>query len=168
MALSEMLDPVTGIDCALLKDCNGMEVDRNTLMFVPNELNILRQYECAAEPVMHLSSFFQHTAPTVHHILITLRARIQEMREETFMMYGDISYNEQLPVLTDRKKPEIIGSDAEKEQHGATVQPMLEEIYHFRKNLQTIWSNDVDFHLSETEWCMIQRSYLKTLQLPVC
>lgn len=133
MALSEMLDPETGIDRKLLKDVHGEPVDRNDLMFVPNELNMLRQYECAAEPVMKLSEFFQHSAPMVHQVLVVLRARIQEMREPTFLMYGDISYNENLSVLTDRKKTEIIGSDAEKEQHGATVQPMIEEIYDFRR-----------------------------------
>ena len=143
MALSEMLDSETGIDKHLLKDASGDPVDRNALMFVPNELSILRQYECAAEPVMRLSHFFQTSVPTVHQVLVTLRARIKEMREPTFLMYGDISYSDQT-ILADQKKIDIVGSDAEKEQHGATVQPMLEEIYDFRSLLQMIWSCVLD------------------------
>jgi hypothetical protein len=132
-SLTKMLDPVDGIDKHLLKDSNGDEVDPNDLMFMPNERVSLRQYECAAEPVMKLSHFFQHSVPMAHMILVTIRARIAEMRTSQFGMYGDISYSVPLKVLTNRVKNETVSADAETEQNKAPSSPMNKEIYIFRK-----------------------------------
>lgn len=130
-SLSIMLDEKDGIDRRLLTDANGNPVDRNELMFTPAEINLLRQYECAAEPVVQLSRFFQLDVPTAHLVLLYLRAKIDELRDTQFMMYGEISYSD-VPVLSDRKKTEIVGVDAEVEQQGATVIAMVEPIYNFR------------------------------------
>jgi hypothetical protein len=127
-ALARMLDPEFGIDKSLLKDSNGDEVDPNCLMFMPNERVSLRQYECASEPVMKLSHFFQHSVPMAHMILVTIRARIEEMRQSHFQLYGDLSYSENLAVLTNRVKNETISSEAKDPSL-----PMNKEIYMFRK-----------------------------------
>jgi hypothetical protein len=50
-----------GYDAALLKekDKNGDPIDKMLLIFSPRDQSILRQYECASEPVVLLSiSFF--------------------------------------------------------------------------------------------------------------
>jgi hypothetical protein len=48
-----------GCNAALLKekDKNGDPIDKMTLMFLPRDQSILRQYECASEPVVLLSKF---------------------------------------------------------------------------------------------------------------
>jgi hypothetical protein len=61
-----------GCDRNLLRDADGDPVDKMTLMFSPIDQMILRQYECAAEPVVLLSKFFQLNVPTSH----ILQARI--------------------------------------------------------------------------------------------
>lgn len=133
MALSIMLDETTGIDRKMLKDGNGQPVDLNEFMFTPAEQTLLRQYECAAEPAVNLSRFFQLSVPTAHLVLIYLRARIAEMRDTQFMMYHEISYS-MVPNIVNRPKTDRVGVDAEKNQHGGVVGPMVEPVYEFRRD----------------------------------
>jgi hypothetical protein len=71
-------------DASLLKDANGSDVDKDTLMFTQNDQMILRQYKCGLEPVVLLSKFFQMDVPTSHLVLLHLRSA-------TPTMYADLS-----------------------------------------------------------------------------
>ena len=108
-SLHAMLDE-DGVDKDLLKDKEGQPLEKSLFHFTVDDQIILRQYECAAEPVIQLSKFFQLNVPTVHLVLIHLRVRISEMKEDRFMMYGDISYTN-LEVLTNRRKTELVIND---------------------------------------------------------
>jgi hypothetical protein len=98
-----------GCDLHLLRDADADPVDQMTLMFSPNDEMILRQYECAAEPVVLLSKFFQLNVPTSHLVLVHLRARIAQMREPKFDMYADISHSK-METLSLRNKTETVSS----------------------------------------------------------
>jgi hypothetical protein len=52
------------------KDKSGDLIDQQALMFSPTDQMILRQYECASEPVVLLSKFFQLDVPTSHLVPI--------------------------------------------------------------------------------------------------
>ena len=108
-ALAQMLTE-KGVDKRKLVDTDGNAVDKRAFHFTDKDERILRQYECAAEPVLLLSKFFQMSKPTAHLILINLRARIGEIREPRFDMYGDISYSN-MEVLTNRRKTETVVRD---------------------------------------------------------
>ena len=120
-----------GCDAKLLKekDENGVLIDKQSLTFSPTDQMILRQYECAAEPAVLLSKFFQLDVPTSHLVLIHLRARIADMREPKFAMFADLSYTN-LEVLTGRKKTEMVVSHddvADGDDHGRaeTMEPCI-------------------------------------------
>jgi hAT family C-terminal dimerisation region len=132
-SLLRMLDEENGIDRHLV---NESENGKDDFMFSPTERLTLRQYECAAEPIVQLSDFFQLSVPTAHLVLVTLRARIAEMRSPQFWMYGDIS-NSEVEVLTGRKKTELVGTE---EVTANPVSPMLECIYDFRR----IFADDIE------------------------
>jgi hypothetical protein len=85
---------------------------------------MLRQYECAAEPVVLLSKFFQLAVPHSHLVLVHIRARLQ-LREPKFTMYEDISHPE-MPILTSCRKTETVCLLAvtDHEDHGG-VEPIL-------------------------------------------
>jgi hypothetical protein len=72
-SLAIMLE-VKGCNMKLLKeeDKTGGLIDRQLLMFSLTDQMILRQYECASEPVVLLSKFFQLDVPTSHLVLIHL------------------------------------------------------------------------------------------------
>jgi hypothetical protein len=96
-----------GCNRNLLHDADGDPVDKMTLMFLPTDQMILHQYECAAEPVVLLSKFFQLNVPTSHLVLVHLRARIAQMREPKFHMFVDISHSP-METLTGRNKTKTV------------------------------------------------------------
>jgi hypothetical protein len=62
-----------GCDAKLLKDADSKSVvDKTTMMFTPSDQMMLHQYECAAEPVVLLSKFFQLNKPTSHLFIVHL------------------------------------------------------------------------------------------------
>jgi hypothetical protein len=62
-----------GCNAKLLKDANSKSVvDKTTMMFTPSDQMMLRQYECAAEPVVLLSKLFQLNKPTSHLVIVHL------------------------------------------------------------------------------------------------
>ena len=131
-SLDIMLNEEDGIDRDLLHQKDGTPVSKNTLWFTPNDQTILRQYECAAEPVSLLSKFFQLNVPTAHLVLIHLRVRIAQMRDTKFMMYGDISYSDE-PDLTKRSKTETVLSEDNRHRNNlGRVESMMECIKNFR------------------------------------
>jgi hypothetical protein len=105
---------------------------KKTMMFTPSDQMMLRQYECAAEPVVLLSKFFQLNKPTSHLVIVHLRARIQQMRELRFNMYEDISHTK-MPILTNPQKTEtvLVRNVTDWEDHGQ-VEPMLFPVDVFR------------------------------------
>jgi hypothetical protein len=92
----------------LLKDANSKSVvDKTTMMFTPSNQMMLHQYECAAEPLVLLSKFFQLNKPTSHLVIVHLQAQIQQMRELRFNMYKDISHTK-MPIMTNCWKTETV------------------------------------------------------------
>ena len=126
-----MLDD-NGCDFNLLTDTDGSRVDKMSLLFSPTDQMILRQYECGAEPAVLLSKFFQLDVPTSHLILVTVRARIAQMREKDFKMYADISHSA-LEVLTNRPMTVTVLSDEVTEREDGPSEPMQPCIAEFRK-----------------------------------
>jgi hypothetical protein len=59
-----------GCDSNLLKVSDDKEADKYKLMFTPSDHMMLRQYECAAEPVVLLSKFFQLAMPHSQLVLL--------------------------------------------------------------------------------------------------
>jgi hypothetical protein len=115
-----------GCDKDLLTDRQGNAVPKTDLLYTPNDQKILRQYECGAEPSLLLSKFFQINGPTSHEVLFHIRARIAQMREDSFAMFEDISHSD-LPNLTKRNKTVFVVSsqhDASDEETGRAEQPM--------------------------------------------
>jgi hypothetical protein len=139
-ALSIMLGD-KGCDSNLVKDRDGKPVaDKATLMFTNTDQMILRQYECAAEPVLALSKFFQLDVPTAHLVLVHLRFQVAQLRENKFLMYSDISHSA-LSVLTNRTKTETVVTNevTEREESGRT-EAMHECVSEFR----TIFADDIE------------------------
>jgi hypothetical protein len=122
-----------GCDAKLLRDTdNKIVVDKTTMMFTPSDQMMLRQYECAAEPVVLLSKFFQLDKPTSHLVLIHLRARIQQMRETRFTMYEEISHLK-MPILTNRRRTEtVLAPEVKDWEDYGRVEPMLFPVDQFR------------------------------------
>jgi hypothetical protein len=148
-ALSIMLAPEDGIDRKLLSDKNNVAVDKMSLMFLTTETMILRQYECAAEPVLLLSKFFQESIPNAHLVLVHLRARIAEMREMRFMMYSDISHTHG-EAITSRVKNEVVLSDevTDRDDVGGRVEAMSRCIQNFR----LIFADDLEVRCKLTSF----------------
>ena len=88
---------------------NGAQLPRENFIFSRQERNILRQYECGSEPCLKLSKFFQLNQSTCHETLFVIKARIAQMREASFPMYGDISHST-LKELRHRSKTLIVNS----------------------------------------------------------
>ena len=85
------------------------DTDRTDYTFTAQDKGILRQFECGSEPCLKLSKFFQLNASTVHETLFVVLARVAQMRETSFVMFGDISHS-QLPDLTKRTKSVFVVS----------------------------------------------------------
>lgn len=125
-----------GCDAGLLKDSNGDSVEKISLMFSPRDQMIMRQYECGSEPALLLSKFFQMNVPTSHLVLVHLRARIESMREDKFLMYTDISHSTQ-EVLSNRVKTEVVLSNDVVDRDdvaGGRVETMQQCVAEFREN----------------------------------
>lgn len=90
-------------DRHLLTNKDGDEVERTEFIFTLHDKTILRQFECGTEPCLLLSKFFQLNEPTSHETLFVVVARLAQMRETSFQMFGDISHTE-LPDLSRRTK----------------------------------------------------------------
>jgi hypothetical protein len=99
-ALNLLLDTT---DSHLLEEKDGIARPRSDFVFTPNERSILRQFECGSQPCLLNSKFFQLNAPTAHETLFVITARLEQMKQTSFMMYGDISHTE-LPDLLKRTK----------------------------------------------------------------
>ena len=131
-SLDIMLNEEDGIDRDLLWGKDGTPVSKDTLWFTPNDHTILRQYECAAEPVSLLSKFFQLNVPTAHLVLVHLRVRIAQMREKSFRIYADISYLDE-PDLTRHSKTEtVLSEDNRNRNNMGRVESMMECVKKFR------------------------------------
>ena len=132
-ALAIMLSK-DGVDKKKLVDADGNEVDKRAYHFTDKEERILQQYECAAEPVLLLSKFFQINKPSAHLVLIHLRVRINEMRQPRFDKYADISYSS-MEVLTNRRKTETVVRDNiedRRQRQIGKIEVMEDCIYDFR------------------------------------
>jgi hypothetical protein len=97
-ALNLLID---GDDRRTLTNEEDAESDRTDYTFTAQDKIILRQFECGSQPCLLLSKFFQLNEPTVHETLFVTVARVAQMRETSFPMFGDISHTE-LPDLRKR------------------------------------------------------------------
>jgi hypothetical protein len=126
---------------------NGDELDRDHCIFTAEDKMILRQFECGSEPCLLLSKFFQLNESTCHETLFVTAARIAQLQEPTFSMYGDISHTE-LPDLTKRTKTvTVYTADHVLSGDGRTEQPMDECIELFR----SLYANDMAFRCGLAE-----------------
>ena len=91
-------------DSSLLTNKDGEEVERSEFTFTIRDKTILRQFECGSEPCLLLSKFFQLNEPTSHETLFVITARLAQMREPSFLMFGDISHNDDALDLSRRTK----------------------------------------------------------------
>ena len=99
-ALVELID---GDDKKSLTDSTSRYKTRQDFFFSKEDRMILRQFECGSEPCLKLSKFFQLNEATCHETLFVTTARLGEMMEQSFLMFGDISYS-QMPNLRNREK----------------------------------------------------------------
>jgi hypothetical protein len=60
--------------------------------------------KCGSQPCLLLSKFFQLHKPIIHETLFMIVARLTQMRETSFLMYGDISHSPEVLDLTKRTK----------------------------------------------------------------
>lgn len=135
-----------GCDVKLLRTPSGETVPKAALQFSSFDRMILRQYECASEPVVLLSKFFQLDVPTSHLVLVHLRARIAQIREPKFAMFADISHS-YLEKLSDRKKTEMVVSDEVTDHgEGGPVESMQVSVANFR----TIFADDLEIRCGLT------------------
>jgi hypothetical protein len=96
-------------DSHLLLHPDGVEVDQGLFTFTAKDKSILRQFECGSQPCLLLSKFYQLNEPTCHETLFVTVARLAQMRETSFTMFGDISHTE-LPDLMQRTKTVLVVS----------------------------------------------------------
>jgi hypothetical protein len=139
---------------------NGMDKDKLTakdgtvrmvsdFTFTPTDKLILRQFECASEPCVMLSKFYQVNGPTSHETLFVTTAYLALMRDSSFVMYDDISHTE-LEDLKIRKKTVYVLSSSHvvtDEDTGRKEQPMDPCIELFRK----LYVNDMSHRCGLTE-----------------
>jgi hAT family C-terminal dimerisation region len=91
------------------KDQDGDPLPRMDFTFTATDRTILRQFECGSHPCLMLSKFYQLNEATVHETLFVTVARIAQMRETSFLMFGDISHTE-LPDLRQRNRTVVVVS----------------------------------------------------------
>ena len=131
-ALNLLLD---GHDKNLLVDVDGHEVDRTVYTFTAEDKSILRQFECGSEPCLLLSKFYQLNEPTCHETLFVTLARLAQMKETSFTMFGDISHTD-LPDLTKRTKTVVVVAEnhvEKRSESGRDEHDMEECIELFRR-----------------------------------
>ena len=136
-------------DRHVLIDDDGENVDRSEYTFTSQDKNILRQFECGSEPCLLLSKFFQLNQPTVHETLFVTMARLAQMNETSFTMYGDISHTD-LPDLRQRTKTVVVVADAHPESgldHGRDEQPLEGCIEVFRQ----LYARDMAYRVGITD-----------------
>jgi hypothetical protein len=135
-ALGLLLD---GDDKRLLVNKDGVVLPRSEFMFTKTDKTILRQFECGSEPCLLLSKFFQLNESTCHETLFVTRARIAQMRETTFEMYGDISHSV-VPDLRSRNKTKLVVetlSDATDDVNEKLMEPCI-------KLFRELYSDDME------------------------
>jgi hypothetical protein len=106
------------IDKDKLTTKEGKNVPVTDYTFTPHDKMILRQFECASEPCVRLSKFFQINDATSHETIFVTRAYIALMKKSSFTMYDDIAHTD-LVDLRKRNKTihvtssshEIVGDD---------------------------------------------------------
>jgi hAT family C-terminal dimerisation region len=141
---------IDGVDKkSLLKvGANGQTIPRENYIFSKDERTILRQYECGSEPCLLLSKFFQLNESTCHETLFVITARIAQMRETSFAMYGDISHSEVARDLRKRTKTLVVNSPnnilSVDEENEKTMEPC---ILKFRE----LYADDLENRIGLTE-----------------
>ena len=146
-ALDDMLNPEKkGCDANLLAGTDGSENAKVEFMFSPKDHVLLRQYECAAEPVVHLTKFFQERKPTAHLVLFHLRARIAQMREKKFTMFADISYSDEPDLSKRHRSVTVLREDCPREKLGGQVEMMHDSIALFRET----FADDLEYRCKLT------------------
>jgi hypothetical protein len=132
-ALGLLLDDFDKGLLVSLDDDEEEPVDRSDFCFTAEDKSILCQFECGSESCLKLSKFYQLNKATVHETLFVTLARLAEMSEPSFTMFGDISHSE-LPDLTKRVKSVVVISSAYPlgGNGGANEVPMEECIETFR------------------------------------
>jgi hypothetical protein len=130
-ALNLLID---GHDKKDLTNKEGDVADKSDYTFTGQEKTILRQFECGSQPCLMLSKFFQLNDATIHETLFVTVARVAQMRETSFTMFGDISHTD-LPDLRKRSKTVVVVSSSHTAPNpsGREEQPMEECIELFRE-----------------------------------
>ena len=85
-------DLINGHDKKKLVAKDGTILPKTHFTFTATDRMILRQFECASEPCVKLSKFYQLNDTTSHEVIFVMAAYISLMRESSFVMYDDISH----------------------------------------------------------------------------
>jgi hypothetical protein len=129
--LNHLLDTT---DRKLLEERDGVSRPRSDFVFTPSDRTILRQFECGSQPCLLLSKFFQLHQHIIHETLFMIVARLSQMRETSFLMYGDVSHSAEVLDLTKRTKTiRVVSSHHLADAgDGQEEQPMDVCIQHYR------------------------------------
>ena len=117
--------------------------------FTPTDKCILRQYECASEPCVLLSKFYQINGATSHETIFVTTAYLALMKEPFFLMYDDISHTELEDLKTRKKTVYVLSSKhvITEEETGRKEQPMDPCIELFRR----LYVNDMSYRCGLTD-----------------
>ena len=100
---------IHGMDSGkLMKDGNLHPVTDFT--FTPTDKLILRQFECASEPCVLLSKFYQINGATSHETIFVTTAYIAMMRMTHFVMFDDISHTDLVDLKARKKTVYVVAS----------------------------------------------------------
>ena len=118
---------IDGPDQRLMVNKDGDPLPKSDFIFMKSDKMILRQFEGGSEPCLLLSKFFQLNDSTCHETLFMTRARISQMRELSFPMFGDISHSD-VPDLAAQNKTKIVVatlSDATDDANETVMEPCI-------------------------------------------
>jgi hypothetical protein len=108
-SLNRMMGDFNAALTLMVQRDNGTDEDREALTFSSTDRNILRQFECGSQPCLLLSKFYQLNEATSHETLFVTTARLAQMKESSFLMFGDISHSD-LSDLKTRTKTVLVYS----------------------------------------------------------
>ena len=140
---------IEGNDKRKLVVGDGSLLPASDFTFSLNDKLILRQFECASEPCVKLSKFYQLNGATSHEVIFVTAAYISMMRDTWFAMYEDISHSD-IPDLKNRKKTVyVLASNyySLEDETGRNEQPMDPCIEKFRK----LYADDMEERCGFTE-----------------